>query len=424
MMSTNQLAIKSLRYRKSTFILGITSIALSVILLLGVERIRNQVHESFSSTISGTDLIVGSRTGSVSLLLSSVFHIGYPNQNVRYETYEKIKSKPEVEWALPFSLGDSHKGFPVLGITEEYFEHFQYGKEQYLSTSVGSPEIHEMGAVLGAKVAKDLGYKINDEIVITHGSGDESFISHSDEPFKVAGILKPTGTPVDQTIHVSLFSMDEIHQEFEGHTHNSDPLAEIMTTLEEGHEHEKEPEQVTGFLMGLKNKGDILAMQRSLNTYQDEPLTAIMPVVTLLELWSIVRPIEKALLVISILVMLVSFAGILTTLMTSLKERRREMAVLRSVGAKPKHVFQLIIIEAAGVTLAGIIAGVLILDFLLVLLRPSISNRLGIVLELSWINISELSILGIIFVGGILTSFIPAYRSYQNTLADGLLIKV
>lgn len=421
MMSPHILALKSLRHRKLTLVLSVASIALSVILLLGVERIRRQVHESFSSTISGTDLIVGSRTGSVSLLLSSVFHIGFPNQNIQYETYEEISENPRVAWTIPFSLGDSHRGFPVLGTTRDYFDHFQYGRKQNLEAAAGTPDIQEMGAVLGSRAARELEYLVGDQVIVTHGMGEESFVEHSDEPFVVTAILKPTGTPVDHTVHVSLFAMDQIHAAFEEHYHEMDPLEEALI----GHDHgSHEPEQLTGFMLGMKNRADVLMFQRALNTYEDEPLTAIMPVLTLLELWSVVRPVEKALLLISILVLFVAFTGMLTTLMTSLNERRREMAILRSVGARPKHIFRLVVLEAMGVTLSGIVAGFLVLQGLLLIARPLLSARLGIVIGMQGLSGVELLMLGLILLGGTLIGTWPAYRSYRHSLADGLMVKV
>lgn len=232
MISLGRLAIQSLRYRKLTLVLSVSSIALSVILLLGVERIRQQLHESFSSTISGTDLIVGARTGNVSLLLSSVFHIGYVNQNVSYESYEHISSMQEVAWSIPLSLGDSHKGYSVLGTTEAYFEHFRFGRDQILTAVMGDLSLKNMGAVLGASVAEALGYGLGDPLLVTHGLGEESFMEHKEELFTVAGILNPTGTPVDQTIHVSLYAMGSIHDQFYNPVQAiQDPLEEALKAL-------------------------------------------------------------------------------------------------------------------------------------------------------------------------------------------------
>ncbi|MBK3516741.1 ABC transporter permease [Carboxylicivirga marina] len=440
MKRINHLAIKSLKYRKFTITLSIISISLSVILLLGVERIRNQVHESFASTISGTDLIVGARTGSVSLLLSTVFHIGYANQNVSYESYEAISKNPKVAWSIPLSLGDSHKSFPVLGTTDEYFEHFKYGRKQNLEAAAGHLCVHGMGAVIGADVAKNLGYSVGDELIVTHGMGDESFVKHDHDPFTIEAVLKPTGTPVDQTVHVSINSMGAIHAEFynEEDSLAYDPFAEALAAHQNEHDHHHHahcnhghsaeaggtPSTLTGFMLGLHKRNEVLLMQRHLNTYEDEPLSAIMPVVTLLELWNVVKPIQKTLIIISFLVLIVAFVGMLTTIMTSLNERRREMAILRSVGAKPRDIFQLIIIESFSVTTIGIIVGIIILHLLLLVAKPIISSQLGILINIFDFNMMELSFVSIILLGGLLIGFWPAYLSYKHSLADGLTIKV
>ena len=125
------LALKSLRNRKFTALLTIISIALSVALLLGVERVRNDAKLTFTNTISGTDLIVGARSGSVQLLLYSVFRIGNPTNNISWESYQDISSNPLTKWSVPISLGDSHRGFRVMGTVKDYFTHFRYARKKF-----------------------------------------------------------------------------------------------------------------------------------------------------------------------------------------------------------------------------------------------------------------------------------------------------
>ena len=132
-----RLSIKSLRNRKVTASLTVLSIALSVLLLLGVERIRHESRESFAATISGTDLVVGARTSPVHLLLSVVFHIGNVTNNIGWESYRAIAGRPEVAWTIPLSLGDSHRGFRVLGTSADYFEHFRFARDRRLELARG-----------------------------------------------------------------------------------------------------------------------------------------------------------------------------------------------------------------------------------------------------------------------------------------------
>ena len=164
------LAIKSLRNRKFTAGLTVLSIGLAVTLLLGVERILLEAREGFASTISGTDLVVGARGSPVHLLLYSVFRIGNPTNNVAWESYRAVAARPEVAWAIPLSLGDSHRGFRVLGTTQDYFEHFRFARNHNLEFVQGGPFKADDDAVLGAEVAQRFGYRIGDSMVIAHGT--------------------------------------------------------------------------------------------------------------------------------------------------------------------------------------------------------------------------------------------------------------
>ena len=127
---------------------------------MGVEHIRSQSKQSFNSTVSGVDLIVGARTGSLNLLLYSVFRLGSPTNNIDWETYQQISYNAKVAWSIPISLGDSHKGFRVMGTTTDYFKYFSYGKKRQLEFSRGKPFEHVFDVVLGAQVAKKLGYQL------------------------------------------------------------------------------------------------------------------------------------------------------------------------------------------------------------------------------------------------------------------------
>ncbi len=432
------LAMKSLRNRKFTAALTVLSIALAVVLLLGVERIRSEARESFAATISGTDLIVGARSSPVHLLLYSVFRIGNATNNVGWDSYEALANRPEVAWTIPFSLGDSHRGFRVLGTTQDYFEHFRFGRGRKLDLAQGKRFEDAHDAVLGAEVVQALGYKLGQSIVIAHGTGDVSFSLHKEHPFRVVGILARTGTPVDRTVHVTLEGMDAVHAE-----HNeasTDPLAAAMHASEEAdhhdapgaaHEGDEEHEHaagskraITAFLIGLKSRGTALSVQRLVNEYASEPLTAILPGPTLQEVWDIVGAAEKTLLAVSALVVVVGLAGMLVALLTSLSERRREMAILRSVGARPIHVFGLILGEAAFLTLSGIVLGVAALYVGLLAGQPWLESRLGLLIGVGWPSEHEFALMLLVGAAGVLIGLIPAYRIYRYSLADGMTIRM
>lgn len=417
------LAAKSLRNRAFTAALTALSIALAVALLLGVERIRNESRESFAATLSGTDLVVGARGSPVHLLLYSVFRIGNPTNNIGWDTYRAVAQRPEVAWTIPLSLGDSHRGFRVLGTDLGYFEHFRFGRNRALELAQGNAFADAHDAVLGADVATALGYRLGEALVIAHGAGDVSFSLHEEQPFRVAGILARTGTPVDRTVHVSLEGLETVHAESGADAF--DPLAAALREMEHDHAHEPgTPRQVTAFLVGLKSRGAALSVQRFINEYAAEPLTAILPGATLLEVWEIVGSVEKTLFAVSALVVVVGLAGMLVALLTGLSERRREMAVLRSVGARPAHVFGLILGEAAFLTLLGIALAIAALYLGLLVGRPWLEARLGLFIMVGWPSAYDFALMGVVAAAGVLIGLVPAWRIYRHTLADGMTIRI
>lgn len=422
MMSiTLRLAIKSIKYRKSTIILSVISIALSVVLLLGIERVRSSIEESFTNTISGTDLIVGARTGSLSLLLSTVFHKGDSNQSISWTSYETIKSNPQIDWTIPVSLGDSHKGFAVIGTNAIFFKHYKYGLNVVLEATSGQTNITKMKTVIGYKVAEKLDYKVNDAIVLTHGMGIEDFSNHKENPFTVSAILKPTGTPIDNSVLVSLNALQNIHSQF--YHQDIDPFTAMESANNNELHNHNHPETITGFFIGVKNKSSILQLQRSINNTKSEPLMAIMPVITLLELWSIINPIENVLKLISLIILCISLGSILTSILNSLNQRRREMSILRSIGARPQLIFGLIILESVSIVFIGILLGICLLTGVLMISKPLFSQNFGIHLDIWQLSLNDSYIILAILFSGLFIGLLPAFQSYKKTLGDGLTIK-
>ncbi|MEZ8878794.1 ABC transporter permease [Vibrio lentus] len=413
------LALKSVLNRKATAILTILTVAVSVILLLGVERVRTEAKSSFANTISGTDLIVGGRSGQVNLLLYSVFRIGNATNNIDWKSYEEFSQHNAVKWAIPISLGDSHKGFRVMGTNHSYFENYRYGSKQPLTFQQGKEFKQLFDVVIGADVAKKLDYKIGEHIILAHGISDVAFSRHDNLPFTIVGILAPTGTPVDKTVHVSLEAIEAIHVGWEsganlGHT----PDAETLKT------YDFQPKQITAMMVGLKSKIQTFALQREINNYRQEPLSAIMPGIALHELWGMMAVAEQALLIVSGFVVVAGLLGMLSSLLTSLQERRREMAILRAMGARPRHVFGLLISEASALTFLGITLGVAVLFALIAVVAPIVQQSYGINISISAITPHEWKLLMLVQVAGIIIGFIPAFRAYRQSLSDGMTIRI
>jgi putative ABC transport system permease protein len=419
-MAIFSLAWKSLVNRRFTALLTVISIALSVALLVGVERLRTEARASFANTLSGTDLIVGARSGPVQLLLYTVFRIGDATNNISWESYQDIAAHPRVRWTVPIALGDSHRGFRVLGTTAAYFEHYRYARSRQLEITAGQQFSDLYDAVLGAEVADKLGYRVGDAIVIAHGASDVSFARHDDKPFRVAGVLARTGTPVDRTVHVSLEAIEAIHIDWQAGA----PMPGIAISADRARSMDLTPKAITGALVGLKSKVATFQVQRFVNEYPEEPLSAILPGVALSQLWNLIGIAENALLIVSVFVVVVGLFGMLTALLTSLNERRREMAILRSVGARPGHVFALIMGEAGFLTLLGALLGLALLYLMLLAGQPIVESRFGIFIEIGGLSAYEWTLLGAVVGAGFLVGSIPSYRAYRLSLADGLSVRV
>ncbi len=414
------LTVKSLWNRRYTAFLTLLSIALSVTLLLGVERVRTEARSSFANTLSGTDLVVGARSGPIQLLLYSVFRIGNATNNISWQSYREIANRPEVAWSVPLSLGDSHKGFRVLGTNQDYFMNYRYGSKQPLAFAQGKVFADLYDAVIGAEVAKKLHYRLGQEIVLAHGAGKVSFVQHADKPFRVAGILQRTGTPLDQTVHVSLQAIEAIHVDYR----DGAPLPGHHISAEQARNMDLEPKTITAFLVGLHSKVATFRLQRWINEYREEPLLAILPGVALQELWDMIGVGERALLAVSAMVLLVGLTGMLTVLLASLNERRRELAILRSVGARPWQLFLLIVSEASCLTALGAIIGIGLLYLVLLIARPFIESQFGLQLGAGMLTPHELNLVALLLGGGLLIGAIPAWRAYRYSLADGMSIRV
>lgn len=414
------LALKSAWNRRYSLGLTVLAIALSVTLLLGIERLRQDAREGFAQSVSGTDLVVGARSSPVQLMLYSVFHIGEATNNMEWSSALKLAQHPAVAWSIPISLGDSHHGFPVLGTTPAYFQHFHYGDGQALAFAAGRSFAGLFDAVLGAEVAQRLGYKMGDHITLSHGLGGEGLAEHGDKPFTVVGILARTGTPVDRGVHIGLEAMEAIHLDWQGGA----PLPGLNIPPELVKKFNLTPKTVTAVLVGLKSRAAVFTVQRQIDRFKDEPLMAVLPGVALSQLWEVVGVVEQVLLAISALVVAVGLAGLVAVVLAGLDQRRRELAILRANGARPRDVFLLLALEGGAITLAGAVAGALLLAALILALGPWAQAHYGLTLGLTPPSGEEPKLLGLVLLVGLIASLFPGWRAYRLSLADGLTPRV
>jgi putative ABC transport system permease protein len=404
-----KLATKSLYYRKGSVIITTLALSISLIVMFGVEHIREQAKNNFTSTVSGVDIIVGSRTGEVNLLLYSVFRMGKATNNMSWQSYASLSKDPMVSWSVPLSLGDSHRGYRVLGTTADYFEYFNYGEKQRLNFDAGNTLKEVFDVVIGAEVAQKLNYQVGDQLTLSHGIGSTSFSHHDDAPFRVVGILAATGTPVDQTLHVSLQGLEIVHV----------PAAQrkwFTNQPKQSIDDNKEllPKSVTAVMIGLTSRMVAFQFQRKVNTKSQEPLMAILPGATLAQLWQTLSVAENTLLLISSLIVISTLFGLSAMLIASIRERREEIKLLRMIGASPLFIYWLIAIEALLISFISIIVAITVLTLGLTLSKSFLFTHYGLSIGANVFSLRTLYLIGVLCILTVLAAIPPSLFAYKE----------
>ena len=476
-----RLSFMSLWHRRFSAVLTILAVAFAVMLFLGIDKTRKATYESFENTISGTQLIVGARTTPEALVMASVFNIGNMSANMSTESLEWVASNPSVEWTVPISTGDNYRGYRVLGTTDEYFKHIQYRGNESLSFSEGRAFDELFEVVLGAAIVSEYGYTLGDDIVLSHGHGDDFSGGHDNLPFTIVGILERTGTPIDETLLISLNAMDaihfgwesgarspivgmidaddfvvaeddhaehdhhEVHEDHEDHSedvHNHEEHdhadayeSDLLHNEEEhsdhsdhgddheGHVHTLDPDSVSAVYVGLTGNNPFI-IKRQIDTYTEEALVAAVPSLALQNIWNAIGIAENALLLVSGFVVIVGLVSIMTSIMTSVRERRREMAVLRSIGAGPGNILSLICSEAFLLAFIGTLVGIVATYMAFLIAAPFVENAFSIALGGVQPGREDLALIVLLPVIAGLLGLIPGIQAMRNSLADGLSIKL
>ncbi|MEM8823623.1 MAG: FtsX-like permease family protein [Pseudomonadota bacterium] len=413
-----RLIASSLWSRRLAVSMVALAVAVSTVLLLSVERLRTGARDSFAATISGTDLIVGARSGGVQLILYSVFRIGNATNNISWESLQDVAALDDVAWVVPLSLGDSHRGYRVVATNGDYFEHYRYGRNRRLSFENGAIFDDLFDVVLGAEVAEALGYKLGDRIVIAHGLGEADLVRHDDLPFTVSGILQRNGTPVDRSLHISLEAMTAIHVDWQSGARAARTTpADVLRTMEEAGL--LAPDAVTAALVGTSSRIAVFRTARAINDYPEEPLLAVLPGIALQELWSVIGTAERALAAISAMVVLTAIVGLVATILATLDQRRREIAILRALGARPSVVAGLLVAESGTIALIGVGLGLAMVLGSAPALGGWLRSAYGLDLPVG-LSLCEGIILGSIILAALLAGLLPAWRAYRIGLADRL----
>ncbi len=415
-MSIWRMAWRYLWARALVTVLTLTGIALGTSLISSVLTLRRESEAGFLRESGQFDLVAGAKGSPLQLVLSSIYQLDVPTGNIPYSRYEALRDDKRIAVAIPLGLGDNYHGYRIVGTEDKLFsltDRKEKGKPMFRLAD-GRFFQTDFEAVVGAQVARQSGLKPGDSFVGTHGLVVTAGSSeHKDFPYKVVGVLADTGSSIDRAIYVTLPSVWRIHEK-EADVHRR--LAGVVST---GTPSSKQDLEVTAVLIRLKAVGLRLWMAQEIQK-RTEAMAAI-PVNEMLRLYQqVLGPMQRVLLGVAALVVVVSALSITATLYQSAERRRRDLAVLRALGAHPREIFALVVIEALLLTLLGLSAGWLIGHGGLALAGSHLRDGLGISISpwttdrIEWIAFAAVA------GGGLLAGLLPAALAYRREPVNDL----
>jgi putative ABC transport system permease protein len=389
---------RSLRqHALSTFVTA-ASIALACGLLMCVWMVKTQSQMAFTQTTTGFDAVLGARGSKLQLVLNAIFHLEASAGNLAFSDYEAIRRHPMIKTAIPIAVGDNLRGYRLVGTLPELFTTVEYAPGKKFSFQgngkVFAPDAKE--AVAGSFAAQRLGLKTGDRFRPFHGLAFDPKSEHADD-FVVSGILAPTNTPADRVIWIPLRGL----QTMSGH----DPKAAT---------------DVSAVLLQLRAPTAGFMLDTMINK-QGNKMTFAYPVGAIIaELFGKIAWFDQVLALVAYLVALVAAGSVLASIYNSMSARRRDLAILRALGARRRTIFGAVVAEAACIGALGAVAGFAVYYGLFVGVAKVIRAQTGVVLDLSaghpvlWM--CPLAMIGLCALGGI----VPALKAYRTPVAETL----
>ncbi|MFH1076723.1 MAG: ABC transporter permease [Pseudomonadota bacterium] len=408
-----QIILKSLRQHLLSTLLAVASIAMGVALMVSVVSLREQAHNSFTQIGLGVDAVLGPKGSSLQILLNSLYHLESMPGKIRWSYYKKVVADPIVEKGVPFITGHSYAGFRVNAIDESFFLDFEYmpGKRFSFSQDDGGQGRlfkSKDEAVAGWEAAKIIGVKLGSAFnpVCGVNAGDPV---HVNDNIKFVGIMAPTGTPHDRAIYIPLTSFYSL----EGH---GEDIARMAV--------DEEHREISGAYLKIKRiRGGaihpgIQELQYNINQSKDAQL--VVPNEVLPRLFNIIGWVDLVLLAIAALVTVLATLFLFVALINALRERRRDIALLRSLGATRKIVFGLIISESLVITMLGGILGLMLGHCIVAAGSYFIKVETGLMFSPFYISLADTFLLPGMIVLGILAGLIPSIQAYRLSVLKNL----
>ena len=413
---------RSLRQHALSTGITVFSVALASGLVMAVFSVKTQTHEAFTGGSQGFDAILGARGSQLQLVLNCVFHLETSPGNIPWKMYKEIKTNPFVELAIPYMVGDNYKGFRIVGTTEEIFTRLEYQEGKRYTFRSGEPfDPQSMDAVLGSYVAQKTGLKVNAIFKPYHGLFYDEATQHEDE-YRVVGVLNPTNTPADRAIWIpidGLFRMSGHKLRGKGEAYEAKAGEEIP----------EEHKEVSAVMLKFRGEQAGMLFDQTINRQGDRATLAWPIARVMAEFFEKIGLVDRVLALVAYLVCVVAAGSILASLYNTMNERRREFAILRSLGARRSTIFSAILLESSAIAALGSLAGFAVYAAIVWVAAAIIKEKTGVVLDVfrsgtvEWgthqVAVVILAPLGMIGMGA-LAGIIPAYKAYATDVASNL----
>jgi len=434
-MNLATIAWKSIRQRMLSSSLTALSIALGVALMVTVLVINSVVTRMFSQSATGYHLVVGAKGSPMQLVLNTIYFMDRPIKNLPYKYYKQHKSKSWVKHAIPFNLGDTTEDgrYRIVGTIPEYFE-VEYIPGKKLEFKQGKVIAEKFDAVIGARVARAYGWTLGSQFPIAHGG---NLADVHAEKFTVVGVLKATGTPIDRGVFINLdgFYAIDGHQKPEEDVRaeeaarasdevviSSRPDAE--STADHSSNAEKKAadvdisKEVTAILVQTKTDSLAYLMQTRIDRGIAQAANPIEQISRLLR--DIVGNVRTMLVVMTALIIVVSGVGIFVSIYNSMADRKREIAIMRALGARRSTVFSIIVAESVLLCAGGGLVGMILGHGLVFIAGPIVEARSDVLIDPWSFEMQELYIFPALILLAIVVGLVPGLSAYRADVAKGL----
>ncbi|MHB9129660.1 MAG: ABC transporter permease [Armatimonadota bacterium] len=413
-MSEWTLALNYLATRRVVTLVTILSVALGLGLATVVLILSRSTRETLQQETAYWDVIVGAKGSGLQLVLNGLYYLDAPVGNINTHVWEHLKGHPSVKAVVPITMGDNYFGVPIVGTTHDFFTD-RTARNGRPILADGQYFARPMEVVIGADVARRQHLALGDKIVGSHGWGAGG-AAHADQPYTVVGMLASTGSSLDRAIYTEYRSVWEIHQHHhhqEGHGHNA-----AAKHHDEAHgEAHTQTQEVTSLLVRLTKPGRRYQFVEEVNA--DLPAMAAVPVDEINKVTvTFLNPMQNIMLAIAYLVAIVSALGILATLYLTIHQRRRDIAILRSLGATQGDIFRLITIEAAIIAGVGVLVGGLLGHGALAACASYCVREFGVA-PAAWEFTPVEGLIAVSIWGlGILAGLLPAVLAYRVPVVE------